>query len=55
MVTGEENLEGCKIIEVRIVEVDIEVALETTNLVEVEVGLEKDSTQVTSEEMGKVV
>ena len=30
---------------------DIEVTLEITTLEEVEVGLEKDNTQVTSEEM----
>ena len=45
----EKILEEHKIIEVRILEVDIEVTLETITLEEVEVGLEKDSIQVTSE------
>ena len=52
---GKEILEECRIIEVRILEVDIEVSLETTALKEVEVGLEKDSIQVIVEEMSKVV
>ena len=52
---GEEILEGCRIIEVRISEVDIEVTLEMTILEDVEVGLEKDSTQITSEEMREAV
>ena len=54
VILGKDILEGCKIIEVKILEVDIEVTLEMTTLVEVEVGLEKDSTQVTSEEMREV-
>ena len=44
---GEEILEECKIIEVRILEVDIEETLGMTTLIEVEVGLEKDNTWVT--------
>ena len=51
----EETSEGCKIVEVRILEVDIEVNLGMTTLEEVEVGLEKDITQVTSEEMREAV
>ena len=43
---GKEILEECKVIEVSIGEVDIEVTLEMTTLEEVEVGLEKDSIQV---------
>ena len=39
----------------QISEVDIEVTLEMTTLVEVELGLKKDSTQVTSEEMREAV
>ena len=41
---GKEISEEHKIIEVRILEVDIEVTLEMKILEEVEVGLEKDST-----------
>ena len=52
---GEEMLEKCKTTEVRMLEVDIEVYLEMTNLLEVEVGLEEDSTQVTLEEVREAV
>ena len=44
-----------QIIEVRILEVDIEVVIGMTTLVEVEVDLEKDSIQVTLEEMRQAV
>ena len=44
-----------QIIEVRILEVDIEVTLEMTILEEVEVGLEKDNIQVILEEMSKSI
>ena len=43
---GEEILEECIIIEVRILEVDIEVILGMITLEQVEVGVEKDSVQV---------
>ena len=46
MTLEEEILEGHKIIEIIILEVNIDVALETRNLEEVEVGLEIDSIQV---------
>ena len=50
------TLEECKIIEVRILEVAIEVTLGIMALVEVEVGLEKDIMEVTLGEMrGAVV
>ena len=52
---GEEIIEKCKIIEVRILEVDKELMLKTTTLEEIEVGLEKDSTQVILEEMREAV
>ena len=52
---GDEILEEHKIIKLRILEVDMEVTLEMITLEEVEVGLEKDSTQVTSEEIREVV
>ena len=52
---GEEIREEHKITEVRISEVDIEVTLGMITLDEVEVGLEKDSTQVTSDEMREAV
>ena len=45
VILGKEILEECKIIEVRTLEMDIEVALGTIILEEVEVGLEKNSTQ----------
>ena len=48
---GGEIIEECKIIEVQILEVDIEVAIEMKSLEEVEVGLQKDSIQVILEEM----
>ena len=51
----EEILEEHKIIEVRILEVDVEVTIEMTTLEEVEVGLEKDSIQVVLEEMRESV
>ena len=46
VILGKEILEEYKSIEVRILEVDIEVTLGTIILEEVEVGLEKDSAQV---------
>ena len=52
---GEEILEEYKIIEVRILEVDIEVTLKMTTLEQVKLGLEKDSIQVILEETNKVV
>ena len=52
---GKKILEECKIIEVRILEVDIKVILGMPTLEEVEVGLEKDSIPVILEEMSKVV
>ena len=51
---GEEILEECKIIEVLILEVDIEVTIEMV-LEEVEVDLEKDNIQVILEGMIKAV
>ena len=48
MTLGKKMLE-CKIIDVKIFEVDIEVTLEMTTLEEVEVGLETDNIQVISE------
>ena len=50
-----EILEECRIIEVKIIEVDIEATIETKTLAEVEVGLKKDSIQVILEGMMKVV
>ena len=52
---GKEILGECKIIEVRILELEIEVTLGMITLEEVEVGLEKDSIQVTLEEMREAV
>ena len=52
---GEKILEKCKIIQVRTLEVDVEVTLEMTTLEEVEVSLEKDSILVTLDEMSKAV
>ena len=52
---GEKILEEPKIIEVKILEVDIEVTLETTILEEVGIGLEKDIILVILEEMSKAV
>ena len=48
-------LEECKVIEVKLLEVDIEVTIEMKTLDEVEVGLGKDSIQVILEEMIKPV
>ena len=48
-------MEGCKIIEVKILEVDIEVTTELKTLEEVDVGIEKDSIQVILEVMIKAV
>ena len=47
--------EKCKILEVRILEVDIEGIIAMITLEEVEVGLEKDNIQVISAEMTEVV
>ena len=46
MTLGEKMLEECKIIKVKILEMDIEVIMETKTLEEVEVGLERDNIQV---------
>ena len=42
MTLGEKILKKCKIIEAKILEVDIEVIIETTTFEEVEVGLGKE-------------
>ena len=55
MTLREEILEEHRIIQVSIFVVDIEVTLETTTLVGVEVGLKKDSTQVTLKEIREAV
>ena len=55
VILGKEILEGHKIIEVRILEVDTEVTFEMTTLVEVEVGLDIDSNHVTSEDVREAV
>ena len=55
MALGQEILGKCKFIEVKTLEVDIEVTIEMTTLEEVEVGLEKESIQVILEEMIKAV
>ena len=46
MTLGEKILEKCKIIEVKILEMDIDVIIEMITLEEVEVDLGKDSVQV---------
>ena len=51
----EEILEEHKIIEVRILEMDIEVTLGMITLVEVEVGLQKDIIQVILEEVREAI
>ena len=51
MILGEKILKECKIIEVRILDVDIEVIIETTTLEEVGVGLGKGNIQVILEGM----
>ena len=55
MTLGEEILEELKTKEVKILEVDIKVTLGTITLVQVEVGLEKDSTWVTLREMREAI
>ena len=55
MTLGEEILEECKITEVKILEVDIEVTIEVKTLKEVEVDLEKDNIQVILEGMIETV
>ena len=55
MILGETILEECKIIEVRIIEVDTEVIIETTILEEVEVSLEKDNIRAILEGMTEAV
>ena len=45
VILGKEILEKCKITDIRILEVDIEVTLGMTKLEEVQVGLEKDRTR----------
>ena len=52
---GEEIIKECKMIEVKILEVDIEVTIEMKTLEEMEDGLEKDSIQVILKEMIKSV
>ena len=52
---GEKILQECKIIEVKFLEVDIEVTIETMTLEEVEVDLEKDNIQVILGEMIEAV
>ena len=55
MTLEEEILEECKIIEASIIEVDIEAVIEMITLEEVEVGLEKDNSQVILEGMIEAV
>ena len=55
MTLGETILGKCKIIEVKILKVDIEVIIEMTTLEEIEVGLGKDSIQVILEGMIEAV
>ena len=55
MTLGEEILEKCKIIEVKILEVDIEIITEMTTLEKVEVGLGKENNQINLEGMTEVV
>ena len=55
MTLEEEIVEEHKFIEVKILEVDIEVTIETTILEKVAVGLGKDNIQVILEGMIKVV
>ena len=55
MTLGEEMLEKCKIIEVRIIEVDVETTTEMTILEKAEVGPWKDNIQVTLEGMIEAV
>ena len=55
MSVEETILEKCRIIEVRILEVNIEGITEMTTLEEVEVGLGKDNIQVISAGMTEVV
>ena len=55
MILGETILETCKIIDIRILEVDIEGIIEMVTLEEVDVGLRKDSIQVILVEMAEVV
>ena len=55
MTLGEETLEKPKIIEVKILEVDIEVTIEMKTLEEVEVDLEKDNIQEILEGMIRAI
>ena len=55
MTSGETSLRKCKIIEVKILEVDIEIIIETTTLEGVEAGLGKDNIQVIVEGMTRAV
>ena len=55
MTLREKILKKCEIIEVKILEVDIEVIIDTTTLEEVEVGQGKDNIQAIFTEMIKVV
>ena len=55
MTSGEELLQEHKIIEVKVLEVDIEITIKMKTLVEVKVDLEKDNIQVILEGMIKVV
>ena len=55
MILEETILEECKIIEVRIFEVDIEIIIQMTTLEEVEVGLGKNAIKVILEGMTESV
>ena len=55
VILGKAITEECKIKEVRILKVDIELTLGMITLERVEVGLEKDSTWVTLQEMREAV
>ena len=55
MTLEKEILEECKIIEVKISEVDIEVTIDMKTLEELEIGLEKDSIEVILVEIIKTV
>ena len=55
MTIEETILEICKIIDVKMLEVDIEEIIEITTLGNAEIGIEKDSIQIILAEMRKVV
>ena len=50
-----DNLENCKITEVKILEADVEGIIEMTTMEEVEVGLGKDNIQVILAEMTEII